>query len=184
MNRRVVLVVLVANLVALLVLTLAYPQLMVGPGPLLPSHAGLEHRCFACHQPGRGPVTDRCITCHAVADIGIRSATGAPLAGRPRRIAFHRELSDPDCMACHRAHETVTSVRGAPGAFRHESLRSAMRDQCQDCHRKPQDGLHAGIVANCGSCHGTSSWKPASFDHERQFALEGCLLYTSDAADE
>jgi hypothetical protein len=33
----------------LVVLTFAYPHLMVGPGKLIPGHKQLDADCFACH---------------------------------------------------------------------------------------------------------------------------------------
>jgi hypothetical protein len=33
--------------------------------------------------------------------------------------------------------------------------------------------LHLQIKGNCAQCHSAQGWKPATFDHERLFALDG-----------
>ena len=69
-------IVIAANLVVLVALAFVYPHLMVSPGPLTRGHAELATDCFACHAPWRGAAAQRCIECHALADIGLRSTKG------------------------------------------------------------------------------------------------------------
>ena len=38
------------NLCGLIVLTFAWPHLMVAPGPLIPAHKAITSNCFACHE--------------------------------------------------------------------------------------------------------------------------------------
>ena len=62
-------------------LAFVYPHLMVSPGPLVRvGTADLATDCFACHAPWRGAAAQRCIACHAVADIGLRTTKGVALA--------------------------------------------------------------------------------------------------------
>ncbi len=79
MKRRWLMLLIAANLVALLVLIFVYPHLMVSPGALMPGHAELATDCFACHAPLRGVAADRCTTCHALPDIGLRTTKGVAL---------------------------------------------------------------------------------------------------------
>ena len=76
MKRPWLLLVVIANLAAVLALVFIYPDLMVGPGPLSKGHAELATDCFACHAPLRGASSQRCASCHAVADIGLRTTLG------------------------------------------------------------------------------------------------------------
>ena len=54
----------------LAVLVFIYPNLMVGPGKLIPGHKQLETDCFACHAPFKGADSELCISCHKPAEIG------------------------------------------------------------------------------------------------------------------
>lgn len=79
--RRWGLWLIVINLCGLIALVFALPHLMIAPGPLIPAHAGITTNCFACHAPFKGASTDRCTACHKVADVGIRTTTGAAVKG-------------------------------------------------------------------------------------------------------
>lgn len=93
MSRRWILMLIAANLMVLLGLTVIYPHLMVSPGPLVPAHANLVTNCFACHAPLRGAVAERCIGCHLIADIGLRTTTGIPITRTTSRAPFHQALT-------------------------------------------------------------------------------------------
>ncbi|MEI7694561.1 MAG: cytochrome c3 family protein [Chlorobium sp.] len=45
---------------------------------------------------------------------------------------------------------------------------------CISCHKddQPNDSLHRQSQATCGTCHSSSRWKPATFDHSRYFRLD------------
>ncbi len=75
----VLLIVIALNLVALLALVFVYPHLMVSPGRLVKGHAELETDCFACHRIWRGAASQQCISCHAVADVGLKTTKGVPI---------------------------------------------------------------------------------------------------------
>jgi hypothetical protein len=156
-------VIIVANLIGLLVLAFVYPSAMVSPGALVPAHAELAGTCFACHAPFRGAAPERCLRCHAGADLGVRTTGGAPIersTARTLRVAFHQELSDQNCSSCHSDHGRPTEPR-----FSHALLGPAARGDCASCHAAPTNDLHRDLRANCTQCHTTEHWSPATFDH-------------------
>ena len=58
---RIIKIILAVNLIGLAVLVFVYPNLMVGPGKLIPGHKQLETDCFACHAPLTGAASERCV---------------------------------------------------------------------------------------------------------------------------
>jgi hypothetical protein len=114
--------------------------------------------------------SDRCVKCHAAADIGVRTTTGAPSerpTGRAIRASFHQELSEQNCSSCHSDHGRLIERR-----FSHALLRPAARAQCATCHAAPANNLHRDVRASCNQCHSTERWAPATFDHDRFFLLD------------
>lgn len=173
MKGRWLWIVISANLVALVVLAFAYPHLMLAPGALARGHAELTSDCFACHTPLRGATADRCIACHALPDIGLRTTQGAAIvSAKPVKVSFHQELSDPHCMACHNDHAGPKLTQHSRKPFSHAMLRVAARDQCDTCHQAPADTLHRQMSGNCAQCHQPQAWKPATFDHDKFFPLD------------
>ena len=172
MKHRWGLAVIAANLLALILLAVLYPDLMVGPGPLMPAHRALSRDCFSCHSPFRGASSERCIVCHAPAQIGLRTTAGAPIAptGRP---PFHQLLASQDCLACHSDHPSPGLAEISPARFSHALLGPAVASRCASCHKPPADELHPDPRANCSQCHGPEEWRPARFDHDRYFVLDG-----------
>lgn len=166
--KRAVKGVLAANLLIIAVLAFVYPHLMVGPGRLIVGHEKLETDCFACHAPLRGARSERCIACHEPADIGRVTTTGQPIA---KPTPFHQKLTRQDCVACHSDHAGVKRFR-PQGRFDHALLQVDARQQCQSCHRAPDDGLHRKISGNCSQCHTQEKWVPATFDHDEHFVLD------------
>ena len=67
------------NLCVLIALAFIWPQIMVAPGPLMHADAELATDCFAYHSPMLGVSADRCVACHTVADIGLRTTMGVPI---------------------------------------------------------------------------------------------------------
>ena len=173
MKGRWLWIVISANLLVLIGLAFAYPQLMVGPGPLVPAHAALASDCFACHTPLRGATAERCIACHALPDIGLRTTKGAAITpAGPVRASFHQELNDGNCMACHSDHAGPRLTQRSRKPFSHALLRVAARERCNACHAAPANDLHKGSSVGCDKCHRTGAWKPASFDHAALTATE------------
>jgi len=155
-----------ANLAVLVVLVFAYPHLMVSPGPLLPGHAELTTDCFACHAPLRGASSERCVACHAVGDIGLRTTKGVAIAQRTVKSSFHQDLIEQDCMACHSDHRAPRLTQRSRKPFSHALLRTEVQQRCEGCHAAPTDNVHRDLsAANCSQCHEAERWKPATFDH-------------------
>ena len=168
---RIVKVILAANLIVLAILVFVYPNLMVGPGKLIPGHKQLETDCFACHASFGGAASERCVTCHKPAEIGRLTSAGLPVTKPLTSTPFHQKLVSQDCVACHSDHAGVKRYR-VQGRFDHGMLQKATRDQCQDCHKAPVDSLHKQISGNCGQCHSQQKWVPATFDHNKYFVLD------------
>jgi hypothetical protein len=79
--KRSLLILVSLVLAAIVALSIIKPHQMVSPGNLMPAHASLESDCFACHAPWRGAAPDRCLSCHTLADIGVRTTKGIPPQG-------------------------------------------------------------------------------------------------------
>lgn len=166
-------------------LAVAYPGPMISPGALMQGHAQIEGKCFACHAPWRGAAWQRCIRCHRLADIGLRTTRGAAVAQRTLKVSFHQELIEQDCMACHSDHEGPKLTEHSRKPFSHELLRPAARQSCGGCHTAPSDKVHRDLAVGCARCHGPDRWKPAQFDHAmlaqaEQQRCEGCHRPPSD----
>jgi hypothetical protein len=161
-----------ANALGLVALAFIYPHLMVSPGPLIAAHAELTTDCFACHSPGRGADSKRCMQCHAPTEIGLRTTKGVPVARQSIKISFHQELTEQDCMACHSEHQGVRLTERNPMRFSHALLRPAIRGRCESCHTAPADAFHRDLNVSCGQCHEPDHWKPAAFDHAKRFVLD------------
>ena len=173
MKRSWIFAVLGLNLTALVARVFIYPHLMVSPGPLAPGHEAIAKDCFACHAPLRGATTDRCLTCHTLSTIGLRTTKGAQLKAPTPKAAFHQQLISSDCMACHVLHRGRAVGPGDRRAFSHALLRPEARQSCQTCHVAPDTTIHRGLHTGCAQCHTTRGWARASFDHQRFFPLEG-----------
>lgn len=173
MMRRWGLWLIVAALCGVIAITFVLPHLMVAPGPLMPAHSRITTNCFACHAPFKGASATRCMACHKVADIGIRTTTGAPFRRDGDGIAFHQSLTKTDCMACHSDHSGPQLVRTSRQRFAHGLLRPKVRGKCATCHHAPQTPMHAQAGSNCAACHTLAGWKPATFEHNRYFTLTG-----------
>jgi len=172
MKARWLLALIAANLAALMALAFIYPDLMVSPGPLVSAHAELATDCFACHAPLRGAASDRCMSCHALPNIGLRTTKGSPIPQKSLKTSFHQQLIEQDCMACHSDHQGPKLAKRSRKPFSHALLRPAIREQCESCHKSPTDGLHRQITGNCKQCHTQEAWKPATFDHDKLFLLD------------
>jgi hypothetical protein len=172
MTRRWVWVLVVLNLVALIALVFVYPQFMVSPGAVVEGHAKIGTDCFACHAPLRGASSERCVACHKLADVGLRSTTGQPILHATIKASFHQDLAEQNCMACHSDHAGPKLTQRSRKPFSHAMLRTEVREQCDSCHKPPANNLHRRAKGNCSQCHSTKAWKPATFDHDKSFVLD------------
>ena len=111
------------------------------------NYRGITTVCATCHkrdEPHKGKLGRQCQTCHDTGDWKKtkpynHASTGFALTGAHARVA---------CMSCH----TGQRWAGTPAA-------------CVSCHAK--DDAHRGSRGtNCASCHRTSTWRDADFDHD------------------
>ena len=162
-----------ANLAVLVALVFVYPHLMVAPGALAAGHAELTTDCFACHTPLRGAKAERCLACHRLPDIGLRTTKGAAIvSAKPVKLSFHQALNDQNRMACHSDHAGPKLTQRSRKPFSHAMLLAASQDQCEACHAAPSSDFHQALRTGCGSCHKADAWKPATFDHATFFPLD------------
>lgn len=171
-KRPVLLVVVALNLVVLVALAFVYPHLMVSPGPLMKGHEELAGDCFACHAAWRGAASTRCVECHVLADVGLKTTRGVPIPGRGVKTSFHQSLLEQDCMACHSDHQGPALTRRSRKPFSHALLTTSVREQCATCHAAPKDTMHRGLQTQCSQCHDSQAWRPAHFDHAKHFVLD------------
>lgn len=171
MKNRTALFIISAGLLAIIALVFVMPHTMISPGKVIKAHAEFGDDCFACHTPMFGSSAEKCIDCHKVADIGIRTTKGIKITGEKKKVAFHQKLLREDCVACHSDHIGVKAFR-PESQFSHKLLQAGVQKQCDSCHRKPKDSLHRKIQGNCVQCHTQKAWTPATFKHEKYFRLD------------
>ena len=122
-------------------------------------YAGLSAECAACHQDAYNATQNPnhaaagfpldCSLCHSTAQwsgaVFDHSQTRFPLTGSHRSVA---------CASCH----VNGTYRGTP-------------TDCFACHRQEYETVTdpnhaaAGFPTTCATCHNTSHWSGASFDH-------------------
>jgi hypothetical protein len=153
----------------------AFPNVAISRGDVTDSHSGIARKCWSCHQPFRGAAIEKCISCHKIRDIGRVTTGGDPLSGRSAKpkVLFHAGLANKDCSACHAVHIGGKYTRTAT-KFRHDLLADSIKSDCLSCHngQKPLDNLHRAANKQCHTCHGTGSWRPATFDHNAYFRFD------------
>lgn len=160
-------------LVLAIVLTVAlrHPQAALSPAALMPAHAELERDCLACHRLGRGVPDARCVKCHEIARVGLFTTKGERISKPDLKVSFHQRLKETRCLACHVEHPGSKGAEAHAG-FTHDMLAPGDRDDCASCHAAPGDALHRGVTGPCSTCHTTTRWKPAAFDHAKYWPLD------------
>jgi len=145
-----------------------FPYYTVNPGVLIEDHLNLQNDCFACHSPGQGALTQKCIGCHNISEIGLITAAGV----KRDQINFksstlHQSIINIQCFDCHTEHNGL-SRENATLNFRHDVLPENLLSTCAKCHsdKKPDDNLHKIINADCSNCHQTDMWERVEFKHE------------------
>ncbi len=162
----------VAIVLATLVwLTISHPETMISPGKPIDAHAEVASDCFACHTSFLGSTPGKCIECHKVDEIGIRTTQGLPVDKEDKNAAFHQQLIEEDCVACHSEHKGVQPFRPI-GQFSHQLVKPNLIEECNDCHTNPGDSLHRQITGKCSTCHSQERWTPATFDHNEYFRFD------------
>jgi Cytochrome c3/Class III cytochrome C family len=120
-------------------------------------YAGTPQTCSGCHalnDEHEGRYGPECETCHSTS--GWKEARFDH--GRDTRFALTGAHATADCEGCH-----------AGGRMQPKPA-----SDCLACHRS--DDVHENRNGTaCASCHGTSAWKPARFDHDAdtKFPLQG-----------
>ena len=120
--------------------------------------SGIPTLCLDCHRTDdkhAGKFGTDCETCHTPEDWSIiidgnfdHSLTGFSLTGAHARVAT--------CTECHRG-----------GRF------AGTPTTCASCHTA--DDAHDGAFGTkCSTCHTTSAWKPATFNHSGQTDCASC----------
>ena len=152
------------------------------------SHAQLGNHCGACHTAPWSSQTmaGKCMACHK--DIGTE------ISGKTGLHGALLSTVKPTCGGCHPDHRgpnaTLTQLTGSFSASMHDSFAFKLTGkhatiQCSACHanakslqdfqKTPQDcnschgksDPHKGSFGTqCGSCHNTSGWGGASFNHD------------------
>ena len=171
MKNNIAIFIVAANLAILVLLAIIFPHLMISPGKPIEAHAELATDCFACHTPFIGSRPTKCISCHTVAEIGLKTTKGLDIDKEDKNVAFHQKLAEEDCVACHSDHKGVQAFRPI-GQFSHQLLEPAVEKQCDSCHIDPDDDLHRKIEGNCSSCHTQERWTPATFEHDEYFRFD------------
>ena len=100
MKNKTITLIVAVNLAILVLLTIFSPELMISPGKPIDAHAELASDCFACHTPLIGSTPKKCIACHKVEEIGLKTTKGLVIAGEKKNAAFHQQLIEDDCVAC------------------------------------------------------------------------------------
>jgi hypothetical protein len=142
--------------------------------PLTGAHASIT--CNQCHLNNVfTPLPTDCYSCHAKDDA-------------------HKGQFGTDCSVCH------TTTAWLPATFDHTKTRfpltgahatidcsqchinlvfTTLPTDCYSCHAK--DDAHSGqFGTDCGTCHSTTAWLPATFDHSRtKFPLTGAHVSLS-----
>jgi len=166
------------NLGILAALAINYAHLMISPGPVSKGHSEIQTDCFACHTPFVGATARKCITCHKVADIGLKTTKGKVIVKKDvkkKAVAFHQMLSQQNCTGCHTDHKGIAIYRNKY-KFSHDLLEHKALEKCSSCHAKPKDKVHEMASEKCLTCHVQEKWKPATFKHENltKAVLEKC----------
>ncbi len=154
-------------------LAIAFPDVLLDPGPLMKGHQAIKKDCLSCHTPFQGVTSVQCISCHKQDAIGIKNVAGALLPKDSSRVLFHKGLSAGSCVGCHTDHKGTDAAK-AIRTFKHGSLTVSLQKSCIACHKdqKPTDALHRYATGNCAECHSVKKWKPATFTHNQLAAAD------------
>jgi hypothetical protein len=117
---------------------------------------------------GSGAPTEKCIACHTLSDIGLKTVKGIAIEkSNSKTNILHKSIKDIRCYYCHTEHNGL-SIENATLIFTHTVLSQQMQNECAGCHseKKPDNIVHNSILANCSNCHNTENWKRAEFKHE------------------
>ncbi len=179
------LIVFIVSVLILAALVLTAPDFLLSPGPLMKGHQSLKNNCLSCHQPLKGAASVQCLSCHKPSDIGFKSVSGKLITKNDGKVQFHKGLPEKTCIECHTDHKGIAAAK-AIRSFRHELISKELLNNCSNCHaqKKPADEVHRFTRGNCGQCHNTSRWKPATFDHKQLTGISDKSCISCHKADQ
>ena len=155
--------------------------------PLIGAHAAVD--CHTCHKGAAvGQFTGlnvECVSCH-LTDYQQTKVIDHPSAGFPTTCEICHAMDSWSGARFDHARYTGFALTGAHVTLActacHVGGRYAGTPiDCYSCHQQDYAGttnpnhVAAGFPTTCSTCHNTSSWSGASFDHTRftGFALTG-----------
>jgi hypothetical protein len=149
------------------------PYRSLTPGTLRAGHQAQQNECFSCHTPFSSAPSTKCAACHKGGEIGFRSVKGDVLPKpNTRNQLIHRAVGG-ECYRCHSEHGARFGAN-ATRRFSHDLLNLDAVKGCAVCHspQKPTNAIHTTVTAECSRCHGTTGWKPATYDHDKLFMFD------------
>lgn len=146
-------------------LMVRFPHTLLSPGELTESHQKINNDCFACHAPMQGVTNNKCISCHKLNEIGLKTNNSAITHTDKSKISFHEVLKMQSCTSCHSDHQGIYTTPNA-GSFKHNLITESIVNNCLNCHEEYHDELHSSVTSSCKNCHNFESWKTIThFDH-------------------
>ncbi len=137
------------------------PETALAPGAWITAHQKEGLSCFDCHQPFRGPQGELCAECHRGPKLN-KATEGQP------RLRFHHDLKAKTCLVCHREHQGP-QVKDSIEGFTHQYIPDQGKNNCLQCHQKPQNQPHEKAKDSCLECHDQKTWKTDQFAHDSYF---------------
>lgn len=164
---------------------------------------GAPRNCAGCHTKGRRIIAtamsfnhiatiEPCEVCHtnSVTFLGARYNHGMAKPGscstcHNGRIATGKTASHSSGLrateSCDRCHRSVAWI---PTTFNHAAV---VTGSCSNCHNsstypsgKPANHASGGrAVYACDSCHGTTRWSPATYNHSGASICANCHSYVT-----
>ena len=160
------------------------------------SHAWLDNNCAACHSPVKSGERAKCIGCHANntallqrqptafhASIGDAAAATSSIRGQPASPPMDHVAREHRVGRCVEATRTRLTTVGCWPAIRsmkerqkhaptHPGVTSTEAAlDCLTCH-STKDRHQGYFGGDCASCHRTTSWAIAEFQHPSPRSVE------------
>ena len=157
-------------------------ETLVMPGQVITGHADVEEECSSCHRLfDKVGQRKLCMDCHEDVAADIDASIGYH--------GLQSDASNDQCSTCHTDHEgrDANIVNLDEDDFDHsftdfELLGAHLENECADCHapdekfrdlssecvdcHREDDGHKETMGTDCGSCHQSTEWPDAEFDHD------------------
>lgn len=126
--------IIIAIAVPLLAVATASPEIFM-PGKVMKGHADIEGQCRECHEPWKGPLTEKCIGCHIKTEPKVDP------------VSHGRE-----CRSCHPEHR---GRNVSVSSFDHSSVNYKVTGShadlnCRECHAT---NYLDDPTPTCEACH-------------------------------